>query len=158
MKLFAGFFFDLFGVRLQAGDLVGIGVVLFLKFADLLLQILILSTFSAIDSDPVRTQHSVNKYPDGNYDYSGSCQATTHCIHLFHEWSHVEASFLGPSLGVVCALYEGAHSLFGRRDDADFRKSYSKIHCLAAALSFCNSCALGASEYALTTGSVPEIR
>ena len=146
MKLLAGFFLDPLGIGLQLVYLLGIFVIFFLKPANILLQALVLGPFRPVNRHTVRAQHSVHKEPDGNNYHRAGCYPPANCIELFKNRFSPDSRFFGPSLCLIRALREGAQSFLWRRDDADFGETYSKIHCLAAALSFCNSCALGASE------------
>jgi len=57
-----------------------------------------------------------------------------------------EPCLTGPGFCLIGALGERPQPFFGRGKDPDFGKTYSKIHCLAAALSFSNFSRVGDSE------------
>jgi len=158
VELFAGFFLDSFGISLQLIDLLGVPIVFFLQLADLLLQILILGTFGPINHHPIGAEHDVHKQPYREHRHRSGGQPPAYPVYPFDNRLRLGASSCGPRFSLIGALGERTQPRFRRRKNPDLRELYSKIHCFAAAFRSCKPCWLGASEYTLTTGSVPESR
>src|SRR5581483_3347525 len=127
-------------------DLLCISIVLFLQAINLLLQALIFRTLGPINCHPVCAKHHVQKKPDRqNSDCSGS-DPPPYGIHALQKGFDLCTGSLSQGFSVVRTLGQRPQPLLGRGKNPDFWQTYSKIHCLAAALSFFRSSALGASE------------
>src|SRR5579864_3726480 len=146
MKLLAGFFFNPLGICFQLVDLFVVLRVFFLQAINIFLQVLVLGTFGAIDDHSICAEGHVHEQPDGEQGDSQCRKPSAEGMRFVYIGSGLVESFSRESFRLVGSVHQRTQPFLRRRQHADFRHPYSKIHCLAAALNFCNSCRLGASE------------
>jgi hypothetical protein len=158
MELLPGFPLDSLGIGLELVDLPGVVLVFLLQLVDFFLEPLVLGALRAVNDHPVIPEHDMHKQPDGHKRHPDRGQASTLLKQLSKKWLEASANSICMSLSELSWPGEKLQPFSGWGANADFGEYYSKIHCLASALSASSSAWLGASEYTLTTGSVPESR
>ena len=159
MQLLARFFLNRAGIGFQILDLAGIAVVFVLQRVDFLLQAMVVSAFFAVDDHAVGPESYMHEQPHGDDAYGGCGQSAAGTVKQGQIWAQLFEDALSESFRLRSAFDQRTKALLGSSKDADFwNLFYSKIHFLAAALSFSSASLLLASEYTRTTGSVPETR
>jgi len=146
VQLFARFFLDCLRVALQRLDLLRVGLVLLLKSIDLHLQFLIFRTFRAVNDHAIRTEHHVEEEPGSQKNDACSGQPPARPINGTSEWLRFLNPALCESLRMRGSIHHSAQPILWLGDPNSGKLAYSKIHCLAAALSLVSSLAFAASE------------
>jgi len=146
MELLAGFFLDSFGIRLELVDFAGVLLVFFLQLLDVLLHALVFCFLSAIDDHTVCAKSHVHKQPDRQNSDRHSCNPAPQFIQFREIRFKCCLNSARPSFCLIRSMGERTQPLLWRRNNADSGNAYSKIHCLAAALSFERAGSLLASE------------
>src|SRR5579863_3435346 len=155
-ELLARFFLDGLVVRLQLLNLACVALIFLLLFENLLVQRLILEALLLVDDHPVGAEYDVREQRDRGHHHKNRGQPPPQHVDAHEQWTHPPDPGRSQCLGSRCVLHHGAQAVFGTRNS--WQISHSKIHCFAAAPSCSRSRSLRASEYARTTGSVPDNR
>lgn len=146
MELLAGLLFNPLGIGFQLIHFTGILLVFLLQLLDIFLHALVLSLFRAVDHRAVCAKGDVNEQPDGKDRNRDCSDPATQFVQLCQIRFKCCLNSARPSFSLVRSMGERSQPLLWRRKDADSGNAYSKIHCLAAALSFERAGSLQASE------------
>ena len=159
MQLFPRHSLDCLGIILKRVDLIRESCVLLRQPRDLLMQVLVLGFLLPVNHHSIGAKHHMHKKPYAeNRDYAGR-NAPPNAIEQRERRPQPKHRPLGPGFCLRSVLHQRTQTVFRIGQPAYFAEMlYSKIHCLAPALNFVSSCGLAASEYTLTTGSVPDKR